>query len=175
MSCVPPQFRNTPSFCFYEVRCVRVTVTHAGRVCPQLELEEQRSGLARSLPAFPPCVFFAGRKLPGCSTRLLSDWSEEDVQAWLSQEGLQDLVSTFSTHNIDGAELSRLSKETAAELGIGEAKNTPRSHARELTLAGTRHFPFVRISCSIPKPNLQAPIEKHDVSSFFFFPSDALI
>lgn len=64
------------------------------------------------------------------------------MQAWLRQEGLQDLVGTFTAHNIDGAELSRLSKETAAELGIGEAKNTPRSHAPELTPAGTRQFPI---------------------------------
>lgn len=64
MSCVPARFRNTPSFCFYEVRCVRVTVTHAGRVCPQLELEEQRSGLACSLPAFPPCVFLQEGSCP---------------------------------------------------------------------------------------------------------------
>lgn len=53
------------------------------------------------------------------------------MQAWLRQEGLQDLVSTFTTHNIDGAELSRLSKETAAELGIGEAKkHTTQSRTR---------------------------------------------
>lgn len=100
------------------------------------------------------------------------------MQAWLREEGLQDLISTFTTHNIDGAELSRLSKETAAELGIGEAKSTQRSHGRELTLAGTLgfNFPFVRISCSILKPNMQPPIEKHDVSCFFFFfTSDALI
>ncbi|XP_056888886.1 WD repeat, SAM and U-box domain-containing protein 1-like [Takifugu flavidus] len=58
------------------------------------------------------------RKLPGYSRRLFSDWSEEDVQAWLRQEGLQDLVGTFTSNNIDGAELSRLNKDTAAELGI---------------------------------------------------------
>lgn len=50
------------------------------------------------------------------------------MQAWLRQEGLQDLIGTFTTHNIDGAELSRLTKDTAAELGIGEAGNTQRCH-----------------------------------------------
>lgn len=52
------------------------------------------------------------------------------MQAWLREEGLQDLIATFTTHNIDGAELSRLNKDTAAELGIGEAGNTQRSHVR---------------------------------------------
>lgn len=52
------------------------------------------------------------------------------MQAWLRQEGLQDLVGTFTSNNIDGAELSRLNKDTAAELGIGEAGNTERSHER---------------------------------------------
>lgn len=65
-------------------------------------------------------MFFAGRKLPGHSRLLLADWSEEDVQSWLCEEGLQELVSIFKANNIDGAELSRLNKETAAELGIGE-------------------------------------------------------
>ncbi|XP_030283655.1 WD repeat, SAM and U-box domain-containing protein 1 isoform X1 [Sparus aurata] len=59
-----------------------------------------------------------GRKLPGHSRLLLADWSEEDVQTWLCKEGLQELVSIFKANNIDGAELSRLNKETAAELGI---------------------------------------------------------
>lgn len=66
------------------------------------------------------CMFFAGRKLPGHSRLLLADWSEEDVQTWLCEEGLQELVSIFKANNIDGAELSRLNKETVAELGIGE-------------------------------------------------------
>lgn len=50
------------------------------------------------------------------------------MQAWLCKEGLQDLIGTLATHNIDGAELSRLNKDTVAELGIGEAGNTQRSH-----------------------------------------------
>uniref|UniRef100_A0A671YUR5 WD repeat, SAM and U-box domain-containing protein 1 n=1 Tax=Sparus aurata TaxID=8175 RepID=A0A671YUR5_SPAAU len=63
-------------------------------------------------------AFLVGRKLPGHSRLLLADWSEEDVQTWLCKEGLQELVSIFKANNIDGAELSRLNKETAAELGI---------------------------------------------------------
>ncbi|XP_035531878.1 WD repeat, SAM and U-box domain-containing protein 1-like [Morone saxatilis] len=59
-----------------------------------------------------------GRKLPGHSRLLVADWSEEDVQTWLCEEGLQELVSIFKANNIDGAELSQLSKETATELGI---------------------------------------------------------
>ncbi|XP_071379119.1 WD repeat, SAM and U-box domain-containing protein 1-like [Centroberyx affinis] len=60
-----------------------------------------------------------GRKLPGHSRPLLAaDWSEEDVRTWLCEEGLQELVSIFKAHNIDGAELSQLNKETVAELGV---------------------------------------------------------
>lgn len=59
-----------------------------------------------------------GRKLPGHSRLLLADWSEEDVRAWLLEEGLQELVSIFKANNIDGVELGRLSKETAKEMGI---------------------------------------------------------
>lgn len=58
---------------------------------------------------------------------LLSDWSEEDVQTWLGEEGLQDLVGIFKTNNIDGAELSRMNKETVTELGIGEGGMQPQS------------------------------------------------
>ncbi|KAI3356189.1 hypothetical protein L3Q82_017447 [Scortum barcoo] len=71
-----------------------------------------------ALPPFLLCVF-AGRKLPGHSRLLVADWSEEDVQVWLREEGLQELVSIFKTNNnIDGPELGQLNKETAAELGI---------------------------------------------------------
>uniref|UniRef100_A0A3P9BJ84 WD repeat, SAM and U-box domain-containing protein 1 n=1 Tax=Maylandia zebra TaxID=106582 RepID=A0A3P9BJ84_9CICH len=59
-----------------------------------------------------------GEKLPGHSGLLLTDWSEDDVQTWLRDEGLVELVSVFKANNIDGPELSQLNKETAAELGI---------------------------------------------------------
>uniref|UniRef100_A0A8C4E761 WD repeat, SAM and U-box domain-containing protein 1 n=1 Tax=Dicentrarchus labrax TaxID=13489 RepID=A0A8C4E761_DICLA len=49
---------------------------------------------------------------------LVADWSEEDVQTWLCEEGLQELVSIFKANNIDGAELSQLNKAAATELGI---------------------------------------------------------
>lgn len=58
--------------------------------------------------------------MPGHSRLLVADWSEEDVQTWLCEEGLQDLVSIFKANNIDGAELSQLDKVMATELGIGE-------------------------------------------------------
>lgn len=61
-----------------------------------------------------------GRSLPGHSRLLLNDWSEEDVQTWLCEEGLEELVSIFEANNIDRLELSQLSEDTAAELGIGE-------------------------------------------------------
>uniref|UniRef100_A0A3B3ZSJ6 WD repeat, SAM and U-box domain-containing protein 1 n=1 Tax=Periophthalmus magnuspinnatus TaxID=409849 RepID=A0A3B3ZSJ6_9GOBI len=53
------------------------------------------------------------RKLPSRSTlTLLSDWSEEDVQTWLREEGLEELVGIFKSNNIDGSELSRLNRES---------------------------------------------------------------
>ncbi|XP_069009819.1 WD repeat, SAM and U-box domain-containing protein 1-like [Embiotoca jacksoni] len=63
-----------------------------------------------------PC---RGRKLPGhFRLLLLADWSEEDVQTWLNEEGLEELVSIFKANNMDGPELIQLNKETATELGI---------------------------------------------------------
>uniref|UniRef100_A0A3B3XEB7 WD repeat, SAM and U-box domain-containing protein 1 n=1 Tax=Poecilia mexicana TaxID=48701 RepID=A0A3B3XEB7_9TELE len=59
-----------------------------------------------------------GRKLPGHSRLLLADWTEEDVQSWLCEEGLDELVMIFKTNNIDGSEVNHMSKETVAELGI---------------------------------------------------------
>ncbi|XP_040058503.2 WD repeat, SAM and U-box domain-containing protein 1 isoform X3 [Gasterosteus aculeatus] len=59
-----------------------------------------------------------GRKLPGHRSLLVADWSEEDVHTWLCEEGLQELAGIFEANNIDGAELDRLSGETAAELRI---------------------------------------------------------
>ncbi|KAL1021877.1 hypothetical protein UPYG_G00019200 [Umbra pygmaea] len=60
------------------------------------------------------------RELPGHSRLLVSDWSEEDVGAWLCEEGLEVLGETFKANNIDGAELLRLTKETlCSELNIG--------------------------------------------------------
>lgn len=49
---------------------------------------------------------------------LLSDWSEADVQTWLSEEGLDELIDIFKSNNIDGAELDRMNKDTAVEMGI---------------------------------------------------------
>lgn len=67
------------------------------------------------------CSAGAGRKLSGHSRLLVSDWSEEDVLAWLSEEGLEELVTTFTTNNIDGPELLCLTKETlSSELSIGK-------------------------------------------------------
>ncbi|KAK7913179.1 hypothetical protein WMY93_013390 [Mugilogobius chulae] len=60
-----------------------------------------------------------GRASSGLSTLLVSDWSEEDVSLWLGEEGLEGLVETFKSNNIDGTELLSLTKETlASELHI---------------------------------------------------------
>uniref|UniRef100_A0A8C4E6X7 WD repeat, SAM and U-box domain-containing protein 1 n=1 Tax=Dicentrarchus labrax TaxID=13489 RepID=A0A8C4E6X7_DICLA len=72
---------------------------------------------SKSLPL--PVVCFAGRKLPGHSRLLVADWSEEDVQTWLCEEGLQELVSIFKANNIDGAELSQLNKCVGSSESLG--------------------------------------------------------
>ncbi|TTI92361.1 WD repeat, SAM and U-box domain-containing protein 1 [Bagarius yarrelli] len=54
----------------------------------------------------------AGRKWPGHSRLMVNDWSEDDVSAWLREEGLESLVDAFKANNIDGAELLSLSKES---------------------------------------------------------------
>lgn len=92
--------------------------------------------------------------MPGHSRLLVADWSEEDVQTWLREEGLQELVSIFKANNIDGAELSHLSKETATELGIGEdgIQNPVTNTTLQHTLTGTLGFSvFVRVYCLILK------------------------
>uniref|UniRef100_A0A3B4V6P1 WD repeat, SAM and U-box domain-containing protein 1 n=1 Tax=Seriola dumerili TaxID=41447 RepID=A0A3B4V6P1_SERDU len=78
-----------------------------------------RIGDGDSRTALPGCFSQTkGRKLPGHSRLLVADWSEQDVQTWLREEGLEELVGNFKANNIDGPELSYLNKETAAELGI---------------------------------------------------------
>uniref|UniRef100_A0A3P8TGS1 WD repeat, SAM and U-box domain-containing protein 1 n=1 Tax=Amphiprion percula TaxID=161767 RepID=A0A3P8TGS1_AMPPE len=76
------------------------------------------TGKHPSLPDLKQKHLFRRKKLPGHSRLLPPDWSEEDVQSWLSEEGLEELVSVFKANNIDGPELIQLSKETAAEMGI---------------------------------------------------------
>ncbi|XP_062853770.1 WD repeat, SAM and U-box domain-containing protein 1 [Trichomycterus rosablanca] len=61
----------------------------------------------------------AGRKWLGHSRLMPSDWSEDDVLAWLREEELESLIDTFKVNNIDGAELLSLSKESlCSELHI---------------------------------------------------------
>ncbi|XP_076852475.1 WD repeat, SAM and U-box domain-containing protein 1 [Brachyhypopomus gauderio] len=61
----------------------------------------------------------AGRRWPGHSRLMVSEWSEDEVSAWLQEEGLESLVDTFKANNIDGAELLTLSKESlGSELHI---------------------------------------------------------
>ncbi|XP_030643169.1 WD repeat, SAM and U-box domain-containing protein 1 [Chanos chanos] len=74
-------------------------------------------GEGEALPALStkrPRTTQRGRKLPGHSRLPVSDWTEEDVSAWLSEEGMEALVSTFKANNIDGRELVSLTKETLA-------------------------------------------------------------
>ncbi|KAJ8003552.1 hypothetical protein DPEC_G00149540 [Dallia pectoralis] len=67
-------------------------------------------------PATSSCE---GGKLAGHSRLLVCDWSEEEVGAWLCEEGLEVLVETFKANNIDGVELLSLTKETlCSELNI---------------------------------------------------------
>ncbi|XP_061669915.1 WD repeat, SAM and U-box domain-containing protein 1 isoform X2 [Syngnathoides biaculeatus] len=74
-------------------------------------VEDGSSGHAgKSLPE--STVSCQGSTSAGRSKLLVSDWSEEDVSAWLSEEGLGSLVDTFRTNNIDGLELLGLTKES---------------------------------------------------------------
>lgn len=81
----------------------------------------------------------AGRKWPGHSRLTVSDWSEEDVSAWLREEGLESLVDTFKANNIDGAELLSLSKESlSSELHIGDATHI-HTRTRSFTYSKNLH------------------------------------
>ncbi|XP_071371848.1 WD repeat, SAM and U-box domain-containing protein 1 [Centroberyx affinis] len=73
----------------------------------------------KSLPEESALTSSEGRTLAGQSKLLVSDWSEEDVSAWLVEEGLEELVDKFRANNIDGTELLSLTKDTlASELRI---------------------------------------------------------
>lgn len=90
--------------------------------------------------------------MPAHCGLLVAGWSEEDVEQWLCEEGLQELVSVFRANNMDGAELILLNKETAAELGIGEGGTKSRTSVQSTqthTHAGT--WRGLRICRSIPK------------------------
>lgn len=63
-------------------------------------------------------TFADGRTSAGQSRLLVSDWSEEDVSAWLVEEGLEGLVDIFRANNMDGTELLSLTKDTLVELHI---------------------------------------------------------
>lgn len=78
--------------------------------------------------------------MPGAAGRCrpVADWSEEDVQRWLCEEGLQELTAVFRANNMDGAELILLNKEAAGELGVGEREtDPPTEHAHSHTWACT--------------------------------------
>lgn len=52
---------------------------------------------------------------------MVSEWSEEDVLAWLREEGLESVIDVFKSNNIDGEELLSLTKDTlSSELHIGK-------------------------------------------------------
>lgn len=86
------------------------------------------------------CCVLAGRKWPGHSRLTVSDWSEEDVSAWLREEGLESLVDTFKANNIDGAELLSLSKESlSSELHIGDATHI-HIHTRTRSFTYSKNF-----------------------------------
>ncbi|XP_042263323.1 WD repeat, SAM and U-box domain-containing protein 1 isoform X1 [Thunnus albacares] len=73
----------------------------------------------KSLPEESSLTSGEGTTSAGRSKLLVSDWSEEDVSAWLLEEGLEGLVDKFRANNIDGTELLNLTKETlASELHI---------------------------------------------------------
>lgn len=81
----------------------------------------------------------AGRKWPGHSRLTVSDWSEDDVSAWLREEGLESLVDTFKANNIDGAELLSLSKESlSSELRIGNSTHS--THIPQHSYYREKHF-----------------------------------
>ncbi|XP_062862561.1 WD repeat, SAM and U-box domain-containing protein 1-like [Trichomycterus rosablanca] len=72
-----------------------------------------------ALPTDLPKTASQVKKSLGHSRMLVTDWSEEDVAAWLQEEGFDALIHTFKAHNIDGPELITLTKEIlATELNV---------------------------------------------------------
>jgi hypothetical protein len=54
----------------------------------------------------------------GNDESLPSAWSIEDVAQWLMRNGFQDLVDTFRSNDIKGAELLRLEADDFYQLGV---------------------------------------------------------
>nr|XP_061796041.1 WD repeat, SAM and U-box domain-containing protein 1 isoform X2 [Nerophis lumbriciformis] len=77
----------------------------------QLHAEKNAHDLGVTCCTFAPDIL-SGQRQKHRSKLLVSDWSEEDVSVWLLEEGLDGLVDTFKTNNIDGTELLALTKET---------------------------------------------------------------
>uniref|UniRef100_A0A3Q2YEW2 WD repeat, SAM and U-box domain-containing protein 1 n=1 Tax=Hippocampus comes TaxID=109280 RepID=A0A3Q2YEW2_HIPCM len=65
----------------------------------------------KAAPDHPTAIIISSTSA-GRSKLLVSDWSEEDVAVWLLEEGLEGLVDTFRSNNIDGIELLALTKDT---------------------------------------------------------------
>uniref|UniRef100_A0A672KGC7 WD repeat, SAM and U-box domain-containing protein 1 n=1 Tax=Sinocyclocheilus grahami TaxID=75366 RepID=A0A672KGC7_SINGR len=84
-------------------------------------LEDGSGAQGKSLPDEAASVLSSGgRKSSGHSRLMVSEWSEEDVLAWLREEGLEAVIDMFKSNNIDGEELLSLTKETlSSELHIG--------------------------------------------------------
>ncbi|MBN3323978.1 WSDU1 protein, partial [Atractosteus spatula] len=110
----------------------------------------------------------SGRELSGRFKLLVSEWSEEDVMAWLCEEGLEELVKVFKTNNIDGSELMRLNKETlTTELNIESAglRNKVIHKIEELKMESVAGIPD-EFLCPITREVMRDPVIASDGYSY---------
>ncbi|XP_028662261.1 WD repeat, SAM and U-box domain-containing protein 1 [Erpetoichthys calabaricus] len=57
---------------------------------------------------------YLDRKLLGRSKSCFKQWTEDEVCAWLCEEGLDEVIGTFKANNIDGEALLNLNREHLA-------------------------------------------------------------
>ncbi|XP_061924784.1 WD repeat, SAM and U-box domain-containing protein 1-like [Entelurus aequoreus] len=98
----------------------------------------------------------------------LPEWSEEDVQAWLREESLEDLLQVFQANKTGGAQLSRLSKETMMEMGIESARLRARLLGRVEALKVEQSAPDCpeEFVCPISRELMKDPVIAADGFSY---------
>ncbi|CAL8350869.1 unnamed protein product [Merluccius merluccius] len=109
-----------------------------------------------------------GRTAAGQSRLMVADWSEDDVGAWLAEEGLEGLTDTFRANNIDGAELLAMTKDTLVELRVESVGLRSKVLRKIAELKGVSLCPGVpdEYLCPITRELMKEPVIAADGYSY---------
>uniref|UniRef100_A0A673HIB7 WD repeat, SAM and U-box domain-containing protein 1 n=1 Tax=Sinocyclocheilus rhinocerous TaxID=307959 RepID=A0A673HIB7_9TELE len=108
-------------------------------------------------------------KSSGHSRLMVSEWSEEDVLAWLREEGLEAVIDMFKSNNIDGEELLSLTKETlSSELHIESLglRSKVMKKIEELKMAPVSNGTPDEYLCPITREIMKDPVIAADGYSY---------